>query len=88
MAVILHKLYLLLIALSLKITFNEAINIPQPISMKSSIKNAIIRNSWKPIDWISITEIENIPALDTISWQELEQMSIHEATNLIERICK
>lgn len=83
------KLYVVLMALlSLSVKDNGAINIPQALATKSSLKNTLIRDSWKPIDWISIPEIEAIPALDTITWQELQQMPINEATHLIERICE
>lgn len=88
MAIILHKICLVWMAVSSSMMVNKAINIPQAISVKNSSKKSMIRDSWKPIDWISISEIENIPPLDTISWQQLEQMPIYEASNFIEKICK
>lgn len=45
-------------------------------------------NKLKPSQWISASELEQTPAIDEISLQKLENMSMEKGSQLMEKICK
>lgn len=45
-------------------------------------------NSLKPTDWLSVEELQSMTAIDDITLQQLENMSVEDAERKIEKICK
>lgn len=50
--------------------------------------NLSILNKLRPSQWLSSSQLEQTPAVDEISLQKLEQMSVEKGAELMERICK
>ena len=47
-----------------------------------------IKNSMKPTDWLSPSELESLPAMNQMSFKNLEQMSLQEGADLLNKYCK
>ena len=45
-------------------------------------------NKLKPSQWISSSDLEQTPAIDEISLQKLENMSMEKGSQMLEKICK
>ncbi|XP_036339359.1 vitellogenin-1-like [Rhagoletis pomonella] len=48
--------------------------------------NAAASNSMKPTDWLSVSELQELPSADTITLQQWESMPLEEAERMIEKI--
>lgn len=42
----------------------------------------------KPTQWLSASELENVPSLNDITWEQLENEPLEKGAKLIEKICK
>lgn len=47
-----------------------------------------IKNNMKPTDWLSVSELESLPAMNSIDFKRLEQMSVQEGADLVNKMCK
>ena len=47
-----------------------------------------IKNSMKPMDWLSPSELESLPAMNQMTLSKLEQMSLQEGADLLNKYCK
>lgn len=46
------------------------------------------KDQLKPNQWLSASELENVPSLNDISFESLENMPLQKGAQLLERICK
>ena len=47
-----------------------------------------IKNSLKPTDWLSVSQLESLPSMNAVNLKDLEQMSLQEGAELINKMCK
>lgn len=59
-----------------------------PKSMNMHSNRNSIKNSLKPTDWLSTSELESLPALNELSLEKLERMSVEEGADLLNKLCK
>lgn len=50
--------------------------------------NLSFLNKLRPSQWLSPSQLENIPGINEISLNKLESMSVEKGAELLERICK
>lgn len=43
---------------------------------------------YKPSQWLSAAELEQTPAVDELTIQRLENMSVEKGAQVLEKICK
>ena len=48
----------------------------------------VTANKLKPSQWVSPSDLEQTPAVDEISLQKLENMSVEKGSQLMQKICK
>lgn len=54
-----------------------------PTSRDSSVNQAL-----KPSQWLSAQELEALPAVDDLTLERLEQMSLEKGAELVQQVCK
>lgn len=42
----------------------------------------------KPTKWLTATELENVPSLNDITWERLENQPLEQGAKVIEKICE
>ncbi|XP_011191714.1 vitellogenin-1 [Zeugodacus cucurbitae] len=52
----------------------------------ASSKHGKNKDSLKPTDWLSVSELESMPSVEDITLQQLENMSVEEAERKIEKM--
>ncbi|KAM7347658.1 vitellogenin-2-like isoform 1-T2 [Cochliomyia hominivorax] len=52
-----------------------------PHNNRNSVKNAL-----KPTDWLSVSELENLPTLNAVTISKLEEMSVQEGAELLNKM--
>ena len=57
-----------------------AVNAKQP--------NSSSQNKLSPSEWLSASQLQQTPAIDEITVQQLENMSMEKGSQLLEQICK
>lgn len=46
------------------------------------------KDQLKPTQWLSPTELENVPSLNDITFENLENMPLQKGAQLLEKICE
>lgn len=47
-----------------------------------------IKTSGKATEWLSVSELESLPSMHEISPKMLEEMSVQEGADLLQKMCK
>ncbi|XP_065364342.1 vitellogenin-2-like [Calliphora vicina] len=58
---------------------------PKSMNSMYSSRNSI-KNSLKPTDWLSTSELESLPSLNELSLEKLERMSVEEGADLLNKL--
>lgn len=54
-----------------------------PTSRDNTVNQAL-----KPSQWLSAQELEALPAVDDLTLERLEQMSLEKGAELVQQVCK
>lgn len=46
------------------------------------------KDQLKPTKWLSANELENVPSLNDISFERLENMPLQKGAQLMEKLCR
>lgn len=57
-------------------------------SSRSFSSRNSIKNSLKPTDWLSPSELESLPSLNELSMEKLERMPVEEGADMLNKLCK
>lgn len=61
---------------------------PRPMSWSEHKHRNSLKNSLKPTEWLSTSELESLPSLNAVTLKRLEEMSLPEGANLLNKMCK
>ena len=50
--------------------------------------NSSSQSKLSPSQWLSVSQLQQTPAIDEITVQQLENMSMEKGSQLLEQICK
>lgn len=47
-----------------------------------------VNQALKPSQWLSVQQLESIPAVDELTLERLENMSLEKGAELLQQVCK
>lgn len=51
-------------------------------------RSNVVSGSLKPSHWLSRNELEDIPSLDELTWEKMENMPLESGAKLMQKLCK
>lgn len=47
-----------------------------------------VSQSLKPSQWLTVQELQSLPAVEELTLERLEQMSLEKGAELVQQVCK